>query len=229
MGPTLFIFFINSLMSSPRHSRIKLYADDVVLYTESKYPAVALRNLQEDLNILNNLCDSIGLTINHDKTKLVWYCAAHKYVYCSNRRLYVGGRQISEVESFSYLGASLDRTLSMKQFVSKMVNNTNFLLYKFARLRFLLSDEDATILFKQAVMPHFDYCSFLVDSCTEDHIKKLQVTQNRMLRCIRRVRVWEESTVDLHDLCEVPMLFARRKELLMSLVYSKTKKAPPPA
>ena len=116
----------------------------------------------------------------------------------------------------------------MKQFVDKSINNLNFLSYKFARLHFLLSDEDAIILFKQAVMPHFDYCSFLVESCTVDRVAKLQVIQNRMLRCIRRVTVGEESSLDLHDLCEIPFLASRRKELLMSLIYSKAKKGPPP-
>ena len=56
LGPTLFIFFINSILEIPKFSKIKLYVDDVVLYSESRYPVVALRNLQRDLDSLNTHC-----------------------------------------------------------------------------------------------------------------------------------------------------------------------------
>ena len=116
----------------------------------------------------------------------------------------------------------------MKRFTKKKLNNTNFISRKFGRIRFLLPDEDAITLFKYSVMPHFDYCSFLIDSCTVAEIQKLQVVQNRMLRCICRVRVWEESVETLHAMCKVPLLGSRRKELTMSLMYNKVRKDPPP-
>ena len=148
-------------------------------------------------------------------------------MYCANRTILVEGRRIIEVDSFSYLGATIDRNLSFKKFAEIMVKKAHFLAFKFARLRYLLSEDTAITLFKQAIMPHFDYCSYLVDASTQDYADRLQIIQNRMLRCIRKVRVWEDSILDLHELCEIPMLAPRRKELLMSLMYSKTKKSPP--
>ena len=157
----------------------------------------------------------------------MWFCAEHKRKHCSNRHLYIGDTRIQNTNTFTYLGAMLDSTLTMTPFLNKTVGNTNFLSFKFGKLRYLIGMEDAKTLFKQAIVPHFDNCSFITDCSTETNVKKLQVIQNRMLRCIQNVRVWEESITDLHELCEIPLLAPRRKELLMSLIYSKSRKDPP--
>ena len=99
LGPFLFIFFINSVLLSTGTAKAKLYADDVVLYTTSSYPAVALRNLQKEANILSKKCDKLRLAINHNKTKMMWFCGEHKRKHCSNRHLYIGDSRIQNTDT----------------------------------------------------------------------------------------------------------------------------------
>ena len=71
LGPTLFIFSINSILFNTGNAIAKLYVDDVVIYTTSAYPTVALRNLQKEVNVLSKKCADLGLMINHNKTKMM--------------------------------------------------------------------------------------------------------------------------------------------------------------
>ena len=105
------MFFVNAMLNAPvlATTSLKMYADDIVLYATSRYPAVALRDLQSDAERINKKIDSLGLTINHDKTKLVWFCAAHNRKFCANRVLKIGNKKITEVNAFSYLHAEHGR------------------------------------------------------------------------------------------------------------------------
>ena len=43
---------------------IKMYADDLVMYTPHREPKKEMELLQKDLEILEGGCDTLGLTIN---------------------------------------------------------------------------------------------------------------------------------------------------------------------
>ena len=100
------------------------------------------------------------------------------------------------------------------------------LTIKFRVLRDNMNTEIAILVFKQAVMPKFDYCSFLLKACTEKLKGDIQKVQNRFLRTILKVKVWDESVINLHKLCEAPTQSQRRKELLTTLMYRKSKQIP---
>ena len=114
----------------------------------------------------------------------------------------------------------------MKNHASKCLKETNFLSFKFSNLRDNMNTDIAILVFKQAVMPKFDYCSFLIEACTDSLKSDIQKVQNRFLRTILRVKVWHESVANLHKLCEVPTQAQRRKELLTSLMYRKARNLP---
>ena len=67
LGPSLFIFFINSITEVPITSKIKLYADDLAIYSTHKDPTTALSSLQNDLDTIVGVTNKIGLTINEEK------------------------------------------------------------------------------------------------------------------------------------------------------------------
>ena len=66
LGPLLFIFYINSLPEVVLRAKIKIYADDIVLYVSSKDALTARTILQTELNRVVKHCDALGLTINID-------------------------------------------------------------------------------------------------------------------------------------------------------------------
>ena len=69
LGPLLFLMYINDLYRTCTICKMRLYADDTVLYTHSNSSYLAGANLQNDLSLLISWCDKNRLTINIGKTK----------------------------------------------------------------------------------------------------------------------------------------------------------------
>ena len=87
----------------------------------------------------------IGLTINSDKTKFSWFCSHYKFPDCPKNTPIIKGAPLKLVDHFTYLGADLDRPMSMKKHADKCLKETNFLSFKFANIR------DNTIISKDPI------------------------------------------------------------------------------
>ena len=68
LGPLLFLLYIDDLHSIVRHSKLKLYADDVALYREIKSKADC-QLLQEDLDHICDWANKWQLRLNASKCK----------------------------------------------------------------------------------------------------------------------------------------------------------------
>ena len=74
LGPVLFPFFVNDLLSVPEHCKSACYVDDSKLYLSFPSPNIntAIANLNEDLNNICSWCCRNSLLINPDKTKVLF-------------------------------------------------------------------------------------------------------------------------------------------------------------
>ena len=61
LGPTLFIFYVNKIAGLLTTAKVKMYADDVVIYTANKNSQVAMKDLQQGLKDLDHHCSELGL------------------------------------------------------------------------------------------------------------------------------------------------------------------------
>ena len=226
LGPLLFIFYINSLPEVVLRAKIKIYADDIVLYVSSKDALTARTILQTELNRVVKHCDALGLTINIDKTKWAWYGSMYKLNRCPTGNLKIKGKAVKRTESYVYLGAKIDSPLSMKEHAKMIYNKVNVMAFKLSKLRKQMNESTALRIYKQVILPRFDFCSFLIDTSTKYWINRLETLQNRVLRVCLRLRIEDESTNDLRTLSEVPLLKTRRQELLTSFMFSRSKKLP---
>ena len=104
LSPTLFNFFINDVIASfdtacdiPKLGNLNinclLYADDLVLISKSE------KGLQQAVTSLEKYCETWGLTINPDKTKIVVFNKKDvliytnvKFCYNFNYLILYGGR-----------------------------------------------------------------------------------------------------------------------------------------
>ena len=69
LGPLMFLIFINDISNDLHNTRVRLYADDTVLYTSSSNLAQSYTTLQNSLTSLYNWCSINQLTINSEKSK----------------------------------------------------------------------------------------------------------------------------------------------------------------
>ena len=111
MSPLIFNLFINDLVkiinknsisdiSLNTNSKINilLYADDLVLISESK------EGLQRQIDTLTDYCQKWKLKINTGKTKTMVFNRGNKMI---NANFKVGDSPIENVKTFTYLGFKL--------------------------------------------------------------------------------------------------------------------------
>lgn len=224
IGPPLYIIYSSKIGRKTKYCTIKLFADDLLMYSIHKNPKIALSHLQIDMSQLDVDFDDIGQITNIEKSKFMWIHSKRVLHLAISDVPKIKGQTIQEVQVFTYLGAKFDRFLTFEPFLKDMIKKANFAGFKLAKIRYLINAETSIQIYKQNIRPHFDYCSFLVDSGPSNFREKLQLIQNRLLRICLKAKIDDISISNLHKICEVPLLDSRRTELLASLFYTKSKK-----
>ena len=68
------------------------------------------------------------------------------------------------------------------------------------------------LVYKQTILPYFEYCDFLIDSCCKKELDKMEKLQYRALRIVHKIRNPRDiSRVDLLNLSGMKELKVRRK------------------
>ena len=64
------------------------------------------------------------------------------------------------------------------------IQKINYKVYLFGKIRYLLTFTAAVLVYKQMVLPFFDYLDIILDSCSKYYIEKLQKLQFRGIKII---------------------------------------------
>ena len=95
-------------------------------------------------------------------------------------------QKIESVESIKYLGLYIDKSLSWKEHVNKLIKKIRFgncVLYKLASIASLKFLKSVYFAFVQS---HLQYCLTLYGGTTATIIKPLEVLQKQAIRIINR-------------------------------------------
>ena len=102
--------------------------------------------------------------------------------------------------------------------VKKSVLNKLFTLRK---LRRYITEKCAITIYKQTILPVFDYVNFLLVSCNKSDQHDLQIIQNDALRTCYNVRRRDKmSIVNMHAKAKLLSLQQRRNIQLLGLMYT---------
>ena len=108
LGPILFLLYINDLPDK-MNCHVRMYADDVVLYTDVTSNSESNLTLQDNLNELSRWCKDWKMLVNVNK------CAIMRMTRnkCSVKpAYYLNNLEIPVVEEFKYLGVYISNTCS---------------------------------------------------------------------------------------------------------------------
>ena len=227
LGPTLFILYINDIFSIVNGVHMTMYADDCVVYYANNRLQTVINMLERNLEYINNWCVSNRLRMNSSKTKVLYSSTKYRLDRVPRSPLDCGGNIIEQVCSYVYLGVTLDAEMSMNSFVSHMYNRIQSKLFTLMKIGKFIDRGTALIIYKQTIMPIFDYGVFLVDSSTRKSRDDLQKLQNKALRTVHGFRLNNSPGVkDLHDRSCLLSLEQRREKQLLHLMlwFSKFKK-----
>ena len=123
-----------------------------------------------------------------------------------------------------YLGASIDRALTFEDQAKSVRDATHFFNFKMGKIRPSVPIYAAIAIFKQPILPKFDYCSFLLDGCNQKWKDKIGRIQHRSLWCRLQVQIRGNSIESIYEKCTTPLPPLRRKEMLISQFHSRARK-----
>ena len=176
--------------------------------------------LQDDLVRISNWCTKYRLTVNTSKTKVLWCHGERDYKDYSRYDITLKGEALSVVSAFNYLGVLIDSTLSFNPQCNKIISTANLRLYQLRKLRKYIDVHLSLMLFRQMILPVFDYGDIMTDCGSDGLVKDIQTLQNHCLRtCIGVKNPQLISRVVLHELCHCETLIVRRTRNLLGRMY----------
>ena len=75
---------------------------------------------------------------------------------------------------FNYLGVIVDDNLLFDEFVDDKYNKVNVRILQLMRMRQYITTDTALTIYKQMIIPLFNYADFMVESASKGRISKLE-------------------------------------------------------
>jgi len=214
LAPLLFLCFINDLPDGIR-SRIKLYADDVLLYSTITSPDDCHR-LQADLKILEQWAKKWNMIFNPSKCEFLRVSNKVNNIHMS---YYIQNQMIKEVSHAKYLGVTIDQHLTwnehIRQITSKANNVKNFLQ---RNIRACPVNVKATC-YCSMIRSILEYASIVWSPYTQRNIQLIESVQRRSARFTLNDYSPYNSVTNMLTRLDWNSLENRRNELRLQMLY----------
>ena len=221
LGPLFYIIYANDLLDKIIHCKVALYADDTVLFMANKNFETSIKQMQSDINSIEAWCKTNGIMANTDKTKIMLFGSKHTLKEVPPHIIHFGSTNLQSVNTYKYLGVTLDSQLNYALHVNKIISSISCKLKQFQRMRNFLNARAAMLVYKSMLLPILEYGDIFMSAATLKNRKKLQVLQNKGLRCALN-RGIETSTNELHADANLLKLKHRRRQHLLNFMFDKT-------
>ena len=187
LSPLLFIIFMNSVTKSSKMNKMNVgmwklrpvniamlsFADDLVLFGKSE------KDLQHNINILNNELTKRGMRINAKKTKTMLVSKESKV-----QNLKLGRENLEQVQNYNYLGVMINCEGKLRDEISQRIKKAMTVYNQLGKA--FTSKQELSVKTKMAV---FDtvFCPTLLYGCetwtldSREH-SRLQATEMKYLR-----------------------------------------------
>ena len=129
------------------------------------------------------------------------------------------------VKQFTYLSVILDDELLFHPLYRDCVRQVEQKLFVLKKIRNYINKFAAICMYKQMILPIFDFAGFMLISCTLGQKRELRKLQNRGIRtCLLYHRREHISIQRLHNEFKILSLEQRRQIQLLKLLFYRSKK-----
>ena len=223
LGPLLFLVYINDLRGALKNCKVRLYADDTVLYRAGDNVHEAAASLQASLNEFCLWSEANKLSVNVKKSKLMVFGSRSRVKKAKNLKIYMKGNLLQKVPTFKYLGVILDPTLTYNHHISSIVRTVLHKMTLMAKVKKYLNNDVALQIYKSMILPYFDYADVIFHKSNKSAVDKLQRLQNRCLRiCMGANR--RLGTDRIHKTLSIPFLEDRRGAHVLNFMFNRKAK-----
>ena len=182
LGPLLFLIYINDIVNTVSHCKIRMFADDTCLFLEVDDRDAAAALVNEDLNAIYNWSKSWLIQFSAPKTKSL--TISNKTDRLLNPVLKFNSHPIEEVKSHVYLGVRLSCNLHWSAHICdislKARQKLNMLMY----FKFKLSRRSLEIMYESFILPTMEYANIVWGGTINSDLAKLENIHEDAMRCI---------------------------------------------
>ena len=214
LAPLLFLLYINDLPACV-NNKVKLYADDVLLYSyiHSESNCIAL---QQDLDKLTEWAHTWLMEFNIKKCEHLRITNKRNLIIHS---YYLENSIISEVPHTKYLGVTIDQKLSWNEHIQKVTSKANQVNGFLHRNLHQCPVSVKNNCYKMMVCPIVEYASSVLAPHTHTSINQLESIQRRAARfCYNNFSRFSSVTRMMSSL-NLPTLKERRNKSKITTMY----------
>ena len=128
------------------------------------------------------------------------------------------------VHKYNYLGVVVDDRLVFDEFLETKYNNINMSILQLMRMRYYITTDTALTIYKQIIIPLFDYADFMVESAPKNSVAKLERLQEKALKCIENESQKKVDVGLLYGKYGIQSLCLRYREHISCFMYRHSKK-----
>ena len=182
LGPLFFLIYINDIAQLNLSSKVILYADDLVLFTEDSNHSVLKARIETDLAKLGEWLKANRLILSSEKTKSLLFTRSKNK---SNPILFKG-QHIQEVDNYKYLGLTIQTNLKFNIHISEITKKINSINGCMFGLKYILPRFILRKIFYALVYPHVNYHILAWGGSSPSVISPVNVSVNKVIRNIDR-------------------------------------------
>lgn len=185
LGPLLFTIYINDMVEiCPEGCKIKMFADDTLIYVKGGGSVEIESKLNAVLPIVEKWLNINKLKMNANKTKFMIIKSVRKELKRNITVKCLDGTMIERVENIKYLGVVIDSGLRFEGHCDYVLKKIGKKVSFLNRIGNDITGYARCTVYKTIIAPHFEYCATLLMAMGEMQLTKLQRAQNRAMRVI---------------------------------------------
>ena len=214
LGPLMFLIYINDIGDSV-NSKIRLFADDCVLYRQIDTQADH-NKLQADLQKLNEWAEQWQMNFNASK------CFVMSIGTVRNKKCFdytLKGTMLGRVAHSPYLGVELTDDLMWNRHIGNITMKANKALGFVRRNLAQASPVVKELAYFSLVRPHLEYASVVWDPYHTTMVNKLEKVQNRAARFVKKDYDRTSSITAMKKELQWDTLADRRKQKRLTMFY----------
>lgn len=186
LGPLLFLLYIIDIFKLKINGKIVMFADDAAISYSNTNLIELNRMMSEDIFTLSHWFEANKLTLNLNKSKFMIIHpkqASKKFSF----NLQVNNIPIEQVDSFEYLGLTIQDNLHWNNQIAKISTKMSRIAGVMSRLGNSVNKKFLNSIYYAHIHSHLSYLSPIWGhSATDNQINALQVSQNNAIRSIFR-------------------------------------------
>ena len=156
--------------------------------------------------------------MNNGKTKFIMFGSKYQLNKCVTHQIDISGVPVQSVDVIRYLGACMDKHLSLKHHVKLKCKAAMFNLIRIKRLRSYLMESTCNILVMSLVMSHIYYTNSILMKWPDCALGQIQRVQDISAKIVMGKSIYDSST-QCHKALHWLPIKACIKHKLLTLVH----------